>query len=945
MRRTFTLLLVALMVAGVAATAHAQSTTATIRGTVKDAAGNPVAGAEVNAISTTTGFVHTVKSSAGGQYVLGGLTPGLYNVIVAAGGSEPLQRALEVRVGQTIDLDFDMAAPLAVSESITVTGSVVAVDTKATEIGTNVSPQQIEALPQSDRNFLNFAELAPGITMSTDPANKTISAAGQPAAQTNVFIDGVSFKNDVQPGGVAGQNSSRGNPFPQNAVQEFRVLTQNYGAQYDHASTAVITAVTKSGTNEMKGSAFLLYQPKEWVDDLPQNFRFGSVTNNADYRRYQGGLDIGGAIIRDRMHYFAAYESLDEHAVQTVAPGTIPAGVTIPVDLSQFAGTFSAPFRSHLLFGKLSWQASSSQLLDFSASYRREKEISGFGGVATVESAESKKNTVYNTSARHQWTGGNNLNQASLSLQKYSWEPTAIDTSTVGRNYFGIIRFGGRDTTQLWSQQRIELRDDFTAAGFDWQGHHTLQFGGNIDFMNYEVEKNLNSNPVFNYRADEKFAIPFEALYGFGDPNYDATNREIGLYAQDNWVVNDHLNVNVGLRWDYETDMLDNDFVTPSGVVTGLTGKVSSDYFSTGGERDAYMGAIQPRLGFSYDIFANGRSVVFGGAGRYYDRLFLSAGLDERFKVQYPTYRFQFSATGCDPAVTTCAPGQPLLWKDSYLSREALDSLIAQGTTKPEVFLVDNDTKPPYSDQWNIGFRQAFGQFVASASYNVVRGYRGFSWGWGGGACCLSAGADYGVTIISHSTKRYWYDGTYLTLERPYTSQSRWGAQVSWTHADATSTGSSDLFAFDYPTPEDFPRHATEGTQRDRIVASAIVGLPWDIRASTIVTLGSGGQVPVHDFSRGFGPGQGRPFSTLTVEPPQTSGFAERNLDFRLEKSIPVFGTTSASLIAEVFNAFDTFQGGCLENFLGPEGNANLGKSNCVLNLPRRFQLGLKVGF
>ncbi|HYR28023.1 MAG TPA: TonB-dependent receptor, partial [Thermoanaerobaculia bacterium] len=734
-----TLLLIALLTAA----AQAQSTTATIRGTVRNAEGAAVAGAEINAISTTSGFVHTVTSGPNGTYLLAGLTPGLYNVIVAASGSEPLQRALEVRVGQTVDLDFDLAAPLAVSEEITVTSSYVP-DTRATEIGTNVTPQQIEALPQSNRNFLNFAELAPGITMSTDPANKTISAAGQPASQTNVFIDGVSFKNDVQPGGVAGQNSSRGNPFPQNAVQEFRVLTQNYGAQYDHASTAVITAVTKSGTNETRGNVFFFYQPKEWVDDLPQNFRFDSATNNADYRRLQGGIDLGGAIIRDRMHYFLAYETLDEHAIQTVAPGTIPTGVTIPVDLSQFAGTFAAPFRSHLFFGKVSWQAAATQLIDFSGSYRRERDLSSFGGVVTEESAENKKNSVYNLAARHQWTLGNVLNQASLSIQEYSWEPTALDTSTVGRNYFGIIRFGGRDTTQLWSQQRIELRDDLTAANFAWRGQHTVQVGGNLDFMSYDVEKNLAANPVFNYRADERFAVPFEALYGFGDPNYEADNQQIGLYVQDNWTVNDHLNLNLGLRWDYETGMVDTDFVTPPDVVTGLTGKVDPIYFSTGNEREAYTGAIQPRLGFSYDLFANGRSVIFGGAGRYYDRLFLSAGLDERFKIQYPTYRFSFSATGCDPAVTTCTPGTPLLWKESYLSRQALDQLIAQGTTRPEVFLVRNDTKPPYSDQWNIGYRQSFGQVVAAASWNVVRGYRGFSWGWGGGACCLSAGPNYG---------------------------------------------------------------------------------------------------------------------------------------------------------------------------------------------------------
>jgi len=921
----------------------AQSTTATLRGKVTDDGGRSIPDAEINAVSTTTGFVHTVRSGRDGTYLLAGLTPGAYNVVVAATGREPLSQNLEVRVGQTVDVDFVIGGTMVVSEAITVVGQLI--DTRATEIGTNITPQQMDALPQSDRNFLNFAELAPGITMSTDPANKQISAAGQPAAQTNVFIDGVSFKNDVQPGGVAGQNSSRGNPFPQNAVQEFRVLTQNYSAQYDHAASAVITAITKSGTNTFDGNAFFLHQPKSFVGELPQRFTFDSATTNAEYRRWQAGVDVGGPLVRDRLHYFASFEALDEHGIQTVNPGTPPAGVTIPVNLAQYAGTFSSPFRSNLAFGKLSWQAATNQQLDFSASYRREKEVSGFGGVTSIESAENKKNWVYNSSLRHQWTGSNSVNQASLSWQKYSWYPTALDTSTVGQDYFGIIRFGGRDTTQLWSQRRIELRDDFTTAAFQWQGQHTLQAGGNIDFLKYEVAKNLRTNPVFNFRADEKFAFPFEALYGFGDPNYQANNNEFGIYGQDTWVVNDHLNLNLGLRWDYESHMYDLDFVTPPTAVQGLTGKISSEYFSTGNDRKPFKGAWQPRLGLSYDLFANSRSVLFGGAGRYYDRLFLSAGIDERFHLQYPTYRIQFSATGCDAKAQQCAPGQPIKWDPSYLSLAGLQQLIATGQTRPEVFLLSNDTEPPYSDQWNIGYRQALGSWIGSVSYNVVRGYRGFSWGFGGGRCCLSAGPNFGNTIISHSTKQYWYDGTYLTIERPYTSRSRWGTQVSWTHAKATSTGSSDFFTFDYARPEDFPRHIVEGTQRDRIVASGIFGLPMDVRLSTIVTLGTGGGRPVHDFSRGFGPGQGRPFSTLTVYPPKENGFAERNLDLRLEKSLPVYAGTSVGVIGEVFNAFNSFQGGCLENFLGPEGNPNLGKSTCVLNLPRRYQVGLKVGF
>src|SRR5207253_11181616 len=119
--------------------------------------------------------------------------------------------------------------------------------------------------------------------------------------QTNVFIDGVSLKNDVLQGGVAGQDSSRGNPFPQNAVQEFRVVTQNYSAQYEKASSAIITAVTKSGTNELTGEAFVFYQPKEWVSDTPKNFQFSTLTTNGTYKRYQSGINIGGPIIKDKL--------------------------------------------------------------------------------------------------------------------------------------------------------------------------------------------------------------------------------------------------------------------------------------------------------------------------------------------------------------------------------------------------------------------------------------------------------------------------------------------------------------------------------------------------------------------------------------------------------------------------------------------------------------------
>jgi len=921
------LLVLSLLVLFCAGSAIAQTSTATIRGKITNERGSSVPNAEVNAVGTTTGFVKTVHSNADGGYLLAGLTPGEYQIVVAASGYEPRNETITVLIGQNVDMNLRLTPTAVLSESITVVGNQI-VDTKSTEIATNVTPQQIDALPQFDRNFLNFAGLAPGVQMSTNPERKVISAHGLDPENTNVFIDGVSFKNDVLLGGVVGQDSSRGNPFPQNAVQEFRVLTQNFSAQYDKASSAVISAVTKSGTNTLDGNAFFYYEPKGWVTAPPQNFQFNTLTSNPDYRRYQGGLSVGGPIIKDQMHFFGSYEGVDEHAVTTVAPGTPPAG-SPDLHLSQYAGTFTSPFRSNLAFGKLSWQPIANQLVDFSGSYRREKDIRGFGGQTAFEAGENIKNWVYDLTARHQWTGANSVNQGSLSWQTYGWNPASLRPDVIGQNYFGVIRIGGKDTTQKFNQRRIELRDDFTNASFNWMGQHTLQLGGNADFMHYDVTKCQACNPFFNYRQDLSFTVPFEAFLGFGNPHLTSNNNEYGIYGEDKWAVNNHLNLNLGLRWDYESNMIDTHYVTPADVVQGLTGKISSDYFSTGSNRSPYKGMIQPRVGFAYDIAGDSRSVVFGGYGRYYDRVVFNAGLDERFRLQFPVYHFFFSPTGPkdqnDPAIK---------WDPSFLSLAGLNQLIASGKAKPEVFLVNNKTKPPYSNQFNIGYRQALGSWLGSVSYNVVRGYQGFTWVWVGGHCCVPPSPNYATALRSDSTKRYWDDAIYLTLDRPYTTQNRWGARVAWTHGKSTQTG-NDTFSLDYPTPADYPKHIVPGTERDRIVGAGIIGLPYDLRFSTIVTLGSGAAVPAHDFSHNA-------LFIGTIYPQKTSGFAERLVDLALEDNLPVFGKTKVGIRAEAFNIFNTFEGGCLEqNTTSP----NFGHQNCVLNLGRRYQVGVKLGF
>jgi outer membrane receptor protein involved in Fe transport len=938
-----------LLVSLTALGAFAQSsTTATIRGKVMKDDGSGIANAELDAIGTTTGFVKTVRSGPGGAYVLGGLTPGEYNLVVAAPGFEPKSETVTVRVGQSLEMDLRLTTGGVVSESITVVGNQL-IETKNFEAATNVTPQQLESLPQDDRNFLKMAALAPGIRVSTDPLRKTISADAQPSEQTNVFIDGVSFKNDVLQGGLVGQDSSRGNPFPQSAVQEFRVLTQNYSAQYDHAASAIITAVTKSGTNKFDGQAFLFYQPKRWVAPTEKPVGNATLTTNPSYRRSQPGINFGGPIIKDVLHFFASYEGVDEHATTAVKLGSLT-GAGLSADT--FNGTFPSPFKSNLGFGKLSWQPAKNQLVDGSINYRREHETRDFGFQTSFQSATDLRNWVYGGTVRHQWNNESALNQASLSMQKYGWNPTPLNSDLVGLNYEGAGRIGGNSTTQKFDQRRIELRDDYNFPIYKWQGDHNFQVGGNLDFMHYRVDKSLFGNPQYNFKIDPAngltFAQPYEALLGFGNPILSTNNREYGVYGQDTWTVNEHLTATIGLRWDYETHMLDEDYVTPANIVAGLGGKIDPSYFSTGSERKPYKDEFQPRLGFAYDIKGDSKSVVFGGFGRYYDRLFLNSTLDERYRLQFPVYRIEFSPTGADRN-----GGPTIKWDPKYLTLAGLQALIASGATRPEVYLLNNNTKPPYSNQFDLGYRQTLGSWIGSVSYNGVRGYRGFTWlsAAPNGLCCAALVPGFGNVIKSDPVgKRYWYNALFFTADRPYTSQSRWGAHFVWTHAKAEQNG-NDLFSLDYPSAAAYPKHEVPGSERDRINATGIFGLPWDIRFSTMLSFGTGAATNLLDFSQGFSLENRlatQPFKR-SIRPPKTGGFADRNVDFRLEKDLPTFGSTSIGIVGEVFNAFNWSNFGCLNNFIGPNPSsadlANIGVPNCLISLGRREQVGLKINF
>src|SRR5262249_2017480 len=156
-------------------------------------------------------------------------------------------------------------------------------------------------------------------------------------------------------------------------------------------------------------------------------------------------------------------------------------------------------------------------------------------------------------------------------------------------------------------------------------------------------------NPLFSYRVDPAnhldFEAPFQAQFGVGNPRVTSSNTQIGLYAQDDWAVDDRLTLNLGLRWDIETNPFNNDFRTPDAVraaAIDLAARVAplngpdffpvNSYLTDSSQRSLYLGEIQPRIGASYDVLGDQHTVVFGGAGRYFDRTPYNNAVDERYR-------------------------------------------------------------------------------------------------------------------------------------------------------------------------------------------------------------------------------------------------------------------------------------------------------------------------
>lgn len=931
-----------------ATAAHAQMATAGIHG---DAEPN----AHVVARNVDSGFTTADTADAQGGFSLQGLQPGTYDVTTTVGGQSTTQR-VRVLVGQDSFLAL-AAAPAGEEGEIVVTARRLD-DPTTSEVGTNVTREQIEGLPQFTRNFLNFAALAPGVRTTQEASGEvSFAGGGQNAMSVNVFIDGQSQKAQIIDGGVSGQDDSRGNPFPQLAVQEFRVLTQNFSAQYDTASSSIITAVTRSGGNQFEAEGFATWQPDGAVS---YHHLGGNTDPDPETERRQFGVAIGGPIIENRLNFFGSYEGRRDDKFSSVFLGR----TGYDAQFGQFEGTVAIPFEEDIYFGKLTFQPVANQHIDLSVTYRNEEDVRDVGGQDALERANALDVTETKVNLRHDWqgeAGWSNILQGDFLESTYN--PTALHFSDTGAEYasfnddspaagfqfnqfnFGsIIRIGGRADNQDIRQRTWTLRDDFTFPEFDLAGEHSLQIGGRIALNNYLVDKQFGRNPFFLYDADGRPeingdpTIPVKVTIASSVPAADVDNNVYGFYLQDTWHPTERLEVNLGLRWDYEDNAFNNDYTTPADIVallaaydaSAFTLPFNSSNYISDGNREAFKNAWQPRLGFSYDLTGDQSTVVFGGAGRYYDRVPYNFAFDERFKPRQFVREFFFSADGVRPGT--------IMWDPSYATAAGLQPLIDANPGAGEVFLIRNGAEPPVTDQFNVGLRQRYGDWRLSATLAYAETRNGFAWYRGnvGGPTPDALGFPQfrGTIFYSDHNQEREYKALYLTAERPYTEESGWGLQVSYTLSHATQNGSRDTnsapFDFDYVTIDDTPTFDSPTDERHHVVASGLLDLPWawNTRLSGVATYGSGLPFTI------FGPSppgwfEGRRDATFT-------------LDLRLSKIFDFNdGDHSVEFYLDAINVTDEILNPNIEQCTC--GGSNFGHPFNQIVAGRSFQIGARA--
>ncbi len=906
----------------------AQISTGSLQGTVVDSANSPIPGATVIVTENSTGLMRGNSTSINGTYDVQALPPGIYDVSVSSVGYvKSVRTNVRITIGQTTRLNFELFSSAVKMRGVEVTASRIApVELSQAAVSMPIRQEQIHDLPLNSRNFISLAGLAPGFQLR--PGGVPSFGAFNQYRFINVYVDGADWKNHIN-GNTMG--NVQGGVVPQDAIQEFRVLTDNYSAEYGRGGAYIVSAVTKRGTNNLHGDAFY-YLRNEALDSRGP---FEKI--KPDFRRYQTGLSLSGPIMKDKLFFAGTYERTGTTTFIQTTPYEPSYN---PNQWNQYLGLGASPWTDNLWDLRVTGQPSSNHLVDVIWQGRYSVGSRFWGGLRPKQGGINSHQYVDNVLLKDTWTlSGSSLNE--LTLQYIGWRVYSELNSTLPELQYPGIILGGRIDSypEHVKEDGFHLMDNFTYMKDNWLGNHVFKAGVRLGIHNVNFWQPIYQEPLFKFKTDTS-TVPYQALISVGttDPNGTSNagsvsnSSSLGLFIQDTWNPTSRLTLNLGVRWDAEFNALNNHFFNPLANDTTITNNVPSNYINRA-DRKNDLSDIGPRLGFSWDIFGTGRTTLRGGFGIFYDEVAYAYASAEQTSVRWITYTINNPGT-MDPA---------------QLRNLALSG---KGAAQPNVDLMDINIKNPMVREFSLGVSQYISNDLSlGIDYVNNLGTRYYS--------------DYILNYYQPSTKSrtitnkfgniyLWgnfgsnfYQGILLNITKPYSDG--WMLQFSYALSEARST--VDVPSSGYTFLSSFTWAPAISDELHNFSMNFILDLPLQFQLSGIASLGSPTPVAViigEDLNNDNNYSDDWPNGQRNSGRPSLSRIRNwfKNVNLQLTKMFPVAGTL-VKLELDAFNAFNWFDASAYgARMYDAQGNPYLNFMQPTAAYPaREIQVGARVQF
>ena len=757
---------------------HAQAVNGTILGVVQDQQGGAIGKAQVSVRNLDTGAIRKGNSDDDGSYRITGVPAGPYEVTITAPGFKTEVRGgVGVTVGADVNLSFSLTVG-AVTEKVEVTGEVAQVDTSGSAMGGVVAATTIRELPLNGRDWLQLTLLQPG-ALSNPGANRGDTSAAQRALglqisisggrpTENVFrIDGLVINDHTNNGPGSALRVNMG----VDAIREFSVLTNNYGADFGRGASGVVNAITKSGTNDYHGSLYYFHRNSA-LD--ARNFFDGLKI--APFRRHQFGGALGGAIKKDKTFFFTNYERLSEIKGLSFNSDTIsentrrgvlcnpgsPLANGICTNTRQV--TIDPRMRPYLDLYPVANAAVTGDTGRFGFAAPRlgtENYVIGkidhyFSQATTMYVAYTFDDTTvtYPTTFNMKRGSAPSRRQTGILSLQHIFTPTLINNTRAGINRtFAANEIDCCATTPLLSDPKYGfvpgnpvgqfnvtgIRNQFGglfAGGFNqfpytapqiyndtsWtRGRHTIKFGGGIERVLANMDQKNRPNGLWSFPSIEAMLTVQPTQYSGLIPGSDTVRGQrsslIGAYIQDDWRILPNLTINLGVRYDMST------------VIKEVNGKVANlrnlwDAAVTVGDPYYFNPTkknFAPRVGFAWDPFKDGKTSVRGGVGMF-DIVPLPYVITSIFPRSTPFYK-EGTLDGTGPQLSPLFPAG---------ASDRIDARLLQATR------FQYNANRSYKMQWNFNVQR---QLTRSMALTV--GYVG------------SAGVKLTHTIYDHNQTPY----------------------------------------------------------------------------------------------------------------------------------------------------------------------------------------------